>query len=518
MPNAAYWKRQHLNKAQRRPTMRRSLGILMLTLGLAPAVWSQNGTASLRQAIDRLLDRPEYRNAHWGVLVLDLRDSTVLYERHSRKNFIPASVAKLFVTAAALEQLGPDFRYVTRLWADGPVVDGVLQGNLIVRGAGDPAIGGRFTEGDRTALFRAWADSLRQRSIHTIAGDLIGDDDYFDDTPLGAGWSWDDLTYWYAAEISALSFNDNCVDITLEGTRAGRPARLHWEPLRTTYVQLINQTRTVPPNRSLRERYERKPGTNTILLRSQVPEGRVETESLTISNPTRYFVHVLQEVLTREGIVVQGRPVDVDELPEKPDYTQPHFWIVATYTSPPLREMIRIVNQRSQNLYAEMVLRTLGTERPVADTTRTPGSAAMGLAAAARTWLKAGIDTSQIRMVDGSGLSQLNLLSPEATVRLLAYMALHPQHDVWEAFYASLPAGGQIGTTLEYRLRQGMAQGNVRAKTGTLSNASSLAGYLRAADGRLLAFVLFCNHYTVSTARVRATQDAIVERLARYRP
>ncbi len=499
--------------------MRRALGVLIvLTLGLAPTGWAQSRTASLQQAIDRLLDRPEYRNAHWGVLVLDLRDSTVLYERNGRRNFVPASVAKLFVTVAALEQLSADFRYVTRLWAEGPVIDGVLHGNLIVRGAGDPAIGGRFTEGDRTALFRAWADSLRQHGIHTIKGNLIGDDDYFDDTPLGIGWSWDDLTYWYAAEISALSFNDNCIDITLEGTQAGRPASLHWEPLRTTYVQLINQTRTIAANRPLRERYERKPGTNTILLRSQVPEGRIETKSLTISNPTRYFVHVLREVLVREGIAVQGQPVDVDDLPEKPDYSRPNFWIVATYISPPLREIIRIVNQRSQNLYAEMVLRTLGAERPVADTTYAPGSAAMGLAAAARTWLNAGIDTSQIRMVDGSGLSPLNLLSPEATVRLLAYMAMHPQRDVWEAFYASLPTGGQTGTTLQYRLRQGMAQGNVRAKTGTLSNASSLAGYVRAADGRLLAFALFCNHYTVSTARVRATQDAIIERLARYQP
>jgi len=496
--------------------MRLRIWPILLLLWTLPAPVHAQSPRPLQATLDRVLDDPAYETAFWGALVLDLRDSTVLYARHARQNFTPASVTKLFITAAALEQLGPDFRYVTRLLADGPVVDGVLQGNLIVRGAGDPAIGGRFTDGDRTATFRAWADSLRRRGIHRIAGDLIGDDDYFDDTPLGTGWSWDDLTYWYAAEISALSFNDNCVDVTIEARRPGEPGRLTWEPP-TTYVTLINQTYTTPAGQQLKEGYRRLPGTNTIVLFSRVPEGRRDTESLTVHNPTRYFVHVLREVLLAEGIAVEGQPVDVDELSTKPDYTAPNLWTVATYTSPPLSEIVRVINRRSQNLYAEMLLRTLGAERPVPDSTLAPGSAEMGLAAAARTWLRAGIDTSRVQLVDGSGLSAQNLVSPEATVRLLAYMAAHPDRAVWRAFYASLPTGGEEATTLQNRFRAGRARGNVRAKTGTISNTSALAGYVRTAGGRLLAFAIFCNHYTVPTRQVRRTIDAFVEHLARSR-
>lgn len=499
--------------------MRRRTYLLLLLL------WSLldcSGTAhaqsslSLQVTLDQLLEAPDYESAFWGALVLDLQDSTVHYARHARQNFIPASVTKLFVTAAALEQLGPHFRYTTRLLADGPIVDGVLLGNLIVRGVGDPAIGGRFTDGDRTATFRAWADSLHRLGVRRITGHIIGDDDYFDDTPLGVGWSWDDLTYWYAAEISALSFNDNCVDVTIEARRPGEPGRLSWQPP-TNYVTFLNRTLTIPADRPFKEGYRRLPGTNTIVLFSQVPEGSRDSESLTVHNPTRFFVHVLREVLLAEGIVVEGQPVDVDELTTKPSYADPKLWTVATYTSPPLTEIVRVINQRSQNLYAEMLLRTLGVERPVRNSTLEPGSAAIGLAAAARTWFRAGIDTNRIQLVDGSGLSPQNLVSPEATVRLLAYMARHPDRDVWRAFYTSLPAGGEEKTTLENRLRTGRAHRNVRAKTGTVSNVSALAGYVRTPNGRLLAFAIFCNHYTVPTRQVRHTIDAFVERLARYR-
>ncbi len=496
--------------------MRLRCCLLLLLLWNWAGLLHAQSSRSLVASLNRLLEASDYEPAFWGALVLDLRDSTVLYARHAHQNFTPASVTKLFVTAAALEQLGPDFRYVTRLMADGPVVNGVLQGNLIVRGAGDPAIGGRFTNGDRTATFRTWADSLRRRGIHRIAGNLIGDDDYFDDTPLGTGWSWDDLTYWYAAEISALSFNDNCVDVLIEGRHPGEPGRLSWEPP-TTYVTLINQTYTTSARQQLKEGYRRLLGTNTIVLFSRVPEGQRDIESLTVHNPTRFFVHVLREVLLAEGIAVDGKPVDVDDLSIKPDYTAPHLWTVATYTSPPLSEIVRVINRRSQNLYAEMLLHTLGAERPVPDSTLAPGSAEMGLAAAARTWLRARIDTSRLQLVDGSGLSAQNLVSPEATVRLLAYMATHPDRTVWQTFYMSLPAGGEEATTLQDRFRTGRAHGNVRAKTGTLSNTSALAGYVRTASGRLLAFAIFCNHYTVPTRQVRRTIDAFVEQLARYR-
>ena len=497
--------------------LRRSLWICLLAF-LALPVQAQPADA-LGRAIDAVLDDDTFSNAHWGALVVDLTTGGVLYRRNEGKSFTPASNTKLYTTAAALDQLGPDYRYRTVLYADGNVVGGVLRGNLIVRGAGDPAIGGRFTDGDRTATFRAWADSLRARGITRVEGDLIGDDDLFDDTPLGYGWSWDDETYWYAAEVGALSFNDNNVDVAIDGRGVGEPGRVSWEPAGTDYIRVVNRTLTVPASERIDEGYARARGTNTLVLSSRVPAGRTDHESLTITNPTRFFVHVLREVLLAEGVLVEGRPVDVDDLSIRPDYAAPGLRRVASYTAPPLSEIVDVINKRSQNLYAEQVLRTLGAERPVLDDDDLEaGSAAMGVAAAHRTFAAAGVDTSRLQLVDGSGLSRLNFVTPAMTMALLRHMWTHPDAGVRAAFLASLPVGGVDGT-LEYRFRDGPARGRVQAKTGTLSNGSALSGYVEAADGTPLAFVLMVNHYTGARSRVaKAAEDRVVALLARHRP
>ncbi len=488
--------------------------LLPATLFAQPAERAQT---QLARAIDQVLDADTFANAWWGAMVIDLEDGAVLYQRNARRSFVPASNTKLYTSAAALEQLGPAYHYRTEVYLDGPVEKGVLRGNLIVRGSGDPVIGGRFNGGDRTATFRAWSDSLRAFGITRIEGDLIGDDDVFDDAPLGYGWSWDDETYWYAAEVGGLAFNDNNVDFALEARKEGQPARVRWEPVNTDYVRVVNATVTTAASARLEEGYDRARGTNTIVLSSRVPEGSTDFESLTVANPTRFFVHVLREVLLEAGLQVAGRPVDVDELSIKPDYAAPRYRRVAVHTSPPLSEIVAVVNKRSQNLYAEQVLRTLGAERPVEDPDLQPGSAEMGLAAAMQTFVRAGIDTSRIQLVDGSGLSRMNLVTPAMTAALLVYMGRHADASVRRAFYDSLPVGGQDGT-LEYRFAEGPARGKVRAKTGTLSNVSTLSGYVPGAGGATLAFVLMCNHHTVPSRHVRAAQDRVVALLARYEP
>ena len=500
--------------------------LALMALSLAPTLRAQPAPTSsqeLVEGINAVLDSAAFENAFWAVKIVNLPSGETVYERNAEKSFIPASNTKLYTTAAALDLLGPDYRYRTGLYTDGEIDrDGVLQGNVIVRGSGDPVIGGRFNGGDLTQVFRAWADSLRAAGITRIEGDIIGDDDVFDDLPLGYGWSWDDEPYWYSAEISGLSFNDNNVDFAIEGRDVRAPAQVQWEPFGTDYIQVVNVTQTIHPDSSIDEGYARARGTNTIRLSSLVPAGRTDTESLTIANPTLFFTHVLREALLRGGLSVAGRPVDVDEMPIKPDYDGGSLRRIAVHASPPLAEIAKVVNQRSQNFYAEALIKTLGAERPLSPKalgTRDyePGSAEMGIAAAMETFLEAGIDTSRIQLVDGSGLSRMNLVTAEMTSALLRYFWDHPEPDVRQAFYASLPRGGYDGT-LRYRYRSGAARGNVRAKTGTVTSASALSGYVTSAAGTPFAFVLMCNHYTIDTNRIRAVQDAIVEQLARYRP
>jgi D-alanyl-D-alanine carboxypeptidase/D-alanyl-D-alanine-endopeptidase (penicillin-binding protein 4) len=477
---------------------------------------SPPATQRLAQTIQDTLDTPTFSGALWGVHVVNLRTGAVLYSRNADRNFVPASNVKLLTAAAALEQLGPDYRYRTTVYADGPVEAGTLKGNLIVRGAGDPTLGGYEQRSDPTQVFRRWADSLRARGITHIAGNVVGDDSRLDETPLGKGWSWSDISYAYAAQIGGLVFNENTIDLRVRGREVGEPAQVTWEPFHTDYVQIVNRSRTVPFRANEDEEYQRLMGTNTIQVRTRVHPNGIEEESLTIDDPTRYFTHVLRTVLQREGISVDGPPVDLDAAGLSPHYERPSVRRVASYTSPPLSQIVQTMNKESENLYAEQLLRTLAAEVPPAtDEDLEPASSPLGVKAVRKTLARAQVDTSRIQLVDGSGLSRQNLLQPRALVRLLQHMWLHSAPEVSSSFYDSLPEGGREGT-LEYRFQgSAPARANVRAKTGTLSNVSSLSGYVTSDRGTPVAFSVFCNHHLAEGDQVRSAQDVLVNALAR---
>ncbi len=496
--------------------LRRRAWLLVFTVFVSTPLFAQTPASAPENAapFDAILDRPAFENAFWGALVVDVQTGDTLFARNARKSFVPASNTKLYTTAAALDQLGPDFRYQTRLFAGGTIAGGTLRGSLVVQGSGDPVIGGRFNGGDLTEVFRDWARALRAAGITRVTGDVIGDDDAFDDERLGYGWNWDDETYWYSAQLGALAFNDNCVDVTIRGRRAGAPATVRWEPANTTYVQMINRTHTRPAGFGIEEGYRRERGTNRIVLTSEVGAGTTDTESLSVENPTGYFVYVLRDVLRQEGIRVDGEARDVDDLDEKPDYGR--LREIAVHTSPPLADIVGVVNKQSQNLYADQLLKTLGTRPAPVDTTLEVGSAARGVAVERLTFARAGLDTARVHLVDGSGLSRSNWITPAMTVALLRFMAAHPDAATREAFYASLPIGGVDGT-LRGRFGSGPAHENVRAKTGSLGGVSSLSGFVTTADGRRLAFSLMCNLYVSSTRDVREAQDDFVNALAALR-
>jgi len=502
------------------PSYLLGLFLLVLSSGMAaqaqPATDAPSAEETIRQAVTDTIEADRYSGAFWGIEVTNLETGRRLFRHNSDHLFTPASNTKLLTTAAALRRLRPSYRYETRIYVDGPVRNGVLRGNLIVRGSGDPTLGGYQQRRNPTAVFRDWADSLAAAGITRIDGAIIGDDDPFSDVPLGEGWSWNDVPYAYAAEINGLVFNTNAIDVEVRGgRRPGAPGRITWTPFKTDFVRVHNQSRTVPRDSSSDEEYDRPFGENIFTVRSRLHPGEIQEETLTITEPTRYFTHVLRRVLLQEGISVAGRGVDVDEMPIDPHYAADSVRQVATYRSPPLREIVRTMNHESQNLYAEQLLRTLAIEnRP--DTTSeelTVGSSDLGALATRIELAKTGIDTSRVQMVDGSGLSRKNYLSPRAMTRLLETMWNEAEPSVKSTFYESLPIGGREGT-LEYRYQAGAANGNVQAKTGTLSGVSALSGYVRTAQDTPISFVIFCNHHMAEADAVRAAQDAIVNALA----
>ena len=462
--------------------------------------------------LDAILDaRP---NAWWGVMVVDVASGDTLFMRNAERSFMPASVTKLYTTSAVLDQLGPNYRYVTQLYMEGSLNGHVLNGNLIVRGSGDPSTGA--PDSNSMDLFHVFADSLSKLGIHEIHGNIIGDDNIFDDVPLGADWSWEDLTFGYAAQISGLTFHDAIVDLHAYPTSLGQKGNLTVTPELQSYLNIDNQTQTIPRGKSLVEGHIRFPESNRIIVSSEVPLGRSDPEAIAIHNPTLYFVHAFNSVLASRNIHVHGQLLDIDDVSK--DFTYSETQIVASHTSPPISELIATVNKESHNLYAEHLLKTLGQKYPNPDEEFEPGSAAMGIASSMRTYARADIDSERIQLVDGSGLSRKNLVTPAMTIKLLRYMAAHPAPEVWDSFLASLAIAGQDGT-LEYRfIGNSPGYGRVRAKTGTLGNVSSLAGYIMPPNGSLLAFVIFANHYQGRAAVIREIQDSFVNMLIESTP
>ncbi|MEM6645274.1 MAG: D-alanyl-D-alanine carboxypeptidase/D-alanyl-D-alanine-endopeptidase [Bacteroidota bacterium] len=500
--------------------MRLFLFVLSLcVLSPLPARAQALTQTALTRQIDAILADTAFANAWWAVHVVDPATGDVVYTRNAEKSFIPASNTKLYTTYAALHALGPDFVYETPLYYAGTIQDGVLQGNLIIRGAGDPTIGGRFTDGDRTATFRAWADALKALGIVRIEGDIIGDDDAFDDQALGYGWSWDDELYYYSAETGALSFNDNCVDFELKATSAGAPADVTWAPHNTSFVTVHNTSRTIDAALRIDEDYARTRDGNAFTLGSLVPEEQTDFESLSVHNPTAFFLHVFREVLLQEGLAHSGRIVDIDDMSIKPSYADTLLTLVATHTSPPLAEIIGVVNKNSQNFYAEQLLKTLGGLPDEASATSLDpdllmGSAARGIAVSERYYGAAGVDTSRIQLVDGSGLARQNLVTATMTTDLLLAARSASDTSYANTYIRSLAVAGQQGT-LRYRLNDANAP-SVYAKTGTVGNASALSGYLNPFSSRPLVFAIMVNHHTIPTRLARQAQDRIILLLDAY--
>ena len=490
--------------------MPRSLTLLLLVL----VAWAAPHAAAqprdeVASRIEEILYDADFRSAYWGALVVDLDTGERLYESNAYGRFIPASNMKLFTTAAALDALGPRFRYATRLYADGEIQNGTLLGSLVVRGSGDPTFGGRYTAGDMTMAFRGWADSLRAAGVRRIVGPVVGDDDVFDEVGLGTGWAWDDLVYAYAAPVSGLQFNEGTVELTVTGTALGQPARVSVAP-DGGYIRLANLTTTGTP---AQERYARALGSDDVTVRSTVAPGEVQTEAVSVVNPTDYFVSTLVAVLRRQGIEVDGASVDVDTWGARPQYSRMRR--IATHLSPELSSIVGVTNTDSNNLYAEQILRTMGAYA-YTGTQYALGSTEAGVVAGEPFLRRIGIEPADLTFADGSGLSAMNRLTPQAIITLLTAMHEYPDVATRNAFYRSLSVGGVTGT-LSNRYRGGLARNNVHAKTGYISGARTLSGYVTAANGHTIAFSLMCNNYQTSTSRVNRAQDAVVELLAGWR-
>lgn len=466
---------------------------LFLTLSLLHA-------QSLQAEIDALLDVEWLRYGFCGVVVRDVQTGETLYTRDAERMLIPASNMKLLVTAASLHRLGADYRFRTRVWMRGTLMpDGTLQGDLILQGLGDATLEMNGLE--------SLAQQVRQAGIVRVQGYLMYDDSWLDAERYGFGWGSGDEPFGYQAQMSALCAERNAVRLYAKpAARVGEPAQLRLEP-DTNYVMLVNRTRTVPrdtPDTDVSATRTR--ARNEITIEGTLPQNGAEVfvGRYAVENPPHYAAHLFRQALQAAGISVEkGIVPRLDPSPYPAIREIAGMRLVAEHLSPPLREVVALINKPSDNLITEITLKTLGKE------VRGAGTTATGVQVLREFLQSAGLEMGAVHIVDGSGLSRINGVSAENFVRLLVYMHRSPHA---EAFRESLPVYGVDGT-LRNRLRGTPVQGNGFTKTGSLNRVSSLSGYLRTRSGRWLAFSIVMNAYNASGTDARALQDQLVQLL-----
>ena len=505
------------------------LASLTISAGLAAQTPAPAGRyrplrGSLEQRLTTLLDAPPFDRATWGVLVQDDR-GRVLYQRNADRYRVPASNTKLVVTAAATVLLPTDYRVRTSLYVNGRVQDGVLYGDLVLYGRGDPTWSQRCYSVDTLApggcdsaftVVDRLADSVRARGIRRITGKVVGDGSAFERTLVHPAWNAFDLNWWYAAPVSGLGFHDNSVDFTIApGAAVDAPPTITWSPDVGLFT-FENRARTVPADSgtTIGDNFFRTPGAGTwdIWAQGTVALGRKPwIESFAVPDPNLYAARALATALLRKGVSVEGGTAGTtDSLAYRAVRccTSPPPASLVEYSGRPLGALIFPILNSSQNWFAEMLLKILGREL------RGQGSWEAGLQVERRFLIDSvKIDSTAFGLEDGSGLAAGNLITPRAFVQLLTYMRRHPKSA---AFVAALPHSAQPGSLLK-RFVGTPFEGHVTAKTGSIDRVNSLSGFLDRPDGRTYIFSVQANAHSVPYRQMLAQIDSVVVEIGKTR-
>ncbi|HKZ81988.1 MAG TPA: D-alanyl-D-alanine carboxypeptidase/D-alanyl-D-alanine-endopeptidase [Pyrinomonadaceae bacterium] len=487
--------------------------------------------AELQARIAEVLKRPELSAAMVGVKVASLETNRILFEENANKLLRPASNMKLYTVAAALDRLSPDYRFTTSVYArNSPDAAGTLRGDLTIYGRGDPSIAARFNNGDYLKAIDELAARIAATGLKRVEGDLVGDETYFTGPQYGSGWEWEDLQWWYGAEVSALTVNDNALDLFVKpGLDVGSPATITTGPP-DPLLTITNRVTTAPKGSRRDLTIHRGLGENVLNISGSIAlDDSGYSAAVGISHPALLFVYLLRASLAQKGVIVTGKsrttgPVNHTLLNTagasftidgngSSSSAKPALVEIATMQSPPLSLIAAETMKVSQNLYTELILRTLGKviSPPVSSI---PGNSSenAGIEVVKAFLKEAGINPEALVLTDGSGLSRNDMVTADATLALLTYMIRRPQAN---AFREALPIAGVDGT-LRNRFRGTAAESNVRAKTGSLSSAASLSGYLTTAAGENLVFSIMVNNFPEDVEPRPVCIDPIVVLLASF--
>ncbi len=496
--------------------------------------------AKIRQ---RLFD-PIVRRGRVGVKIVSLNSGKIIFEQDSEKYFMPASNMKNFTVAAALEKLGPDFKFITRVYGPRPDEAGVLKGDLRIVGGGDISISTAFfgTNPDDPETYYKGIDRLVDKIVATgikrVQGDLVGDEGFFRGFAVPGGWEWDDLQPYYGAEVSALPINDNAVDISITPGSVGGPCIVRISPPNTIF-KIENACKTYGASVKRDLTVHKKMDQNAIFVGGAIPVGdRGYAGSITITHPADLFLSIVKERLAKRGIVISGQTTTVrnqDYYPMAAVRTGPEYVahqremgqeLLTALESPPFSLIAAKTMKPSQNMYTETILWTLGEKSvemkralehipgfPDRPLPVRENSSDLGRAAVNAFLKEIGAADDGIIQYDGSGLSRHDLITPSAVVSLYTYMAKQSKNA--QAWRESLTIAGVDGT-LANRLKGTAAEANFRGKTGTIDQVSALSGYMTTAAGEQLVVSIIVNNVGGPTRNRTSLADDIVTALANF--
>lgn len=455
-----------------------------------------------------LLQAPYMRGASFSLVVKDVQEGRTVYSYDTDRLQSPASVLKTVATATALEILGEDYRYPTTLEYDGILENGTLEGNLYIKGSGDPSLGSSHFAPGQNKFLSTWIAALQKAGIKHITGSVISDESIFDTEGVSIKWLREDMGNYYAPGSYGISIFDNMYKLSLQTGAAGtRPVLKGTEPdipfirfknyLKTALVSSDSAYIIGAPLDDVRYLYGVLPANReAYVLKGDIPD------------PALYLARYLTDQLQQKGIRVDGSPscyrIEVEENRWKKGERKE---IVTTY-SPTLREIASICNHVSHNLYADALVKTVGLQyKPRRN--EMISSFGRGVQVVKEYWEKKGLDVFPLRMNDGSGLAPADKVSAGFMGELLVYMAT--ESAVSDAFIASLPQAGIEGSVRNF-LKGSKLQGKARLKSGGITGVRSYAGYITK-DGKTYAVAVFSNNYSCSMSRMTGALEKLLLQL-----
>jgi D-alanyl-D-alanine carboxypeptidase/D-alanyl-D-alanine-endopeptidase (penicillin-binding protein 4) len=453
---------------------------------------------ALGRDLDAILAAPSLTGSDVGLVVRKADTGEVLYTRQSAQRRQPASNAKLLTAASALDTLGADKRFRTTVETSGQPVGTALKGDLYLRGGGDPTM--------LASDYDALATQVAAAGITEVKGKLVADDTYFDKVRLGLGWAWDDEPYSYNAQTSALTiapdsdFDAGAIVVRVKpGTEGGKAAVDLVPP--NNYVKVVNTATTTAAGGATAITVDREHGSNTFTVSGSLPVGSAGKSSyMAVWEPSGLAASVFSDALARHGVLVKGSTTFAA--------TPVGTTVVAQRDSIPVGELLKPFLKLSNNMHGETLVKAAGKQ------VTGRGTWDDGIATLEKDFSSLGVNSAALSLVDGSGLSRMDEVSPDQISAAL----IAAQGKPWfTQFYDALPVAGiadrLVGGTLRSRMVGTAAQGNVHAKTGSFTGASALSGYVTAADGQRLVFSMVTNQALGSP---RSIEDAIAVRLAQY--